>query len=497
MRQKFTSTGAALLVIAATVLTTAFLFPGDSSFINDEPMLIQRAFTANHQPGKLLGISLPFTPARLGLAGTRGASYGPLPIWSDQILLALTHNNLVAMVAIHALLFSTIVAIAMLWLARSMGLSPWFAALSMFSPWLWRYSRSLWDNNLLIPLAALAVAAYADFLLTHRKRSLTLAAICLAAMTLIHLMCLSLIAGMAVHFVIFHRMWLRRFLGPLLWVALFWALLFIPYLIAMYQHPEPPNYAEHESALQGWWHPLAGAQHLTAQHWLPRTRDYYPLLFRLCEKITFLAYLAPPLGMALVLFRFAKRSRGADFTPVDHLALMCFFVAVCQGLLDGVLRIELLPHYFNATWIVYVVLAWYAIDALRQSRFKPLLTVSLPVTAYVSAALVVLTMSIFFIHINAGTRTIDFGTVLEEQIRAAHQIAQFSPDSPLVVTNRQWTLYPEALNNLLAVQPPPAGGSPRRRITIRFLTENPHDAHLHVEVAPPVAFIGPIHRPHL
>src|ERR1700722_19747855 len=92
-----------VLLLIGIVLITAFLFPGDTPFVGDEALVMQLARAHNHQPCKFLGISLPFTPAPVALAGTRGVSYGPFPVWLDQILLAFT-NNPINMVVIRALL---------------------------------------------------------------------------------------------------------------------------------------------------------------------------------------------------------------------------------------------------------------------------------------------------------------------------------------------------------------------------------------------------------
>ncbi|MEK6624226.1 MAG: hypothetical protein AABY86_04620, partial [Bdellovibrionota bacterium] len=59
-----------------------FMWIGDSSFINDEPLLLQMALKANDQ-GDF------FT---LGLMGTKGLQYGPVPIWFYRSLLVLTHD---------------------------------------------------------------------------------------------------------------------------------------------------------------------------------------------------------------------------------------------------------------------------------------------------------------------------------------------------------------------------------------------------------------------
>jgi len=131
----------------------------------------------------------------------------------------------------------------------------------------------LWDNTFCIPLAGIGVAAYCDFLITRRRWPLLLAAICLGAMTLVHLMSVALVAAVFIHFVIFERRWLCRFWWGLLLVGILWACAFLPYLKALLFLYQPRDGAG-ESPWNGWWHPLLGGQLLTAFHWLDVTRPH-------------------------------------------------------------------------------------------------------------------------------------------------------------------------------------------------------------------------------
>jgi hypothetical protein len=69
-----------LLVFAALLPT--LLWPGDATWINDEPRLIASAWYAN-QDGRL---------ATGGLWGNFGVRYGPLPTQIYQALLLLSHE---------------------------------------------------------------------------------------------------------------------------------------------------------------------------------------------------------------------------------------------------------------------------------------------------------------------------------------------------------------------------------------------------------------------
>ena len=98
------------LVFAALV---PLLWPGDVPFIHDEPQLMAKAVAANAE-GRL---------APLGLLGTFGVTYGPLPVWMYQALLLVTHD-LVPVALAHAALMAFVSAGALWSLARTLGLWP-------------------------------------------------------------------------------------------------------------------------------------------------------------------------------------------------------------------------------------------------------------------------------------------------------------------------------------------------------------------------------------
>ena len=221
-----------LLLIPILILTV--LRPGDTSWVNDEPIMMEMAIRYNHTASNLYGFNLPFTPSPYGLKGSR-AVYGPLPVWIDQIFLAFTHNVIV-MVAFRSAVFTALTMLAVLWLARTLKLSPWFAVVTMLSPWLWLYSRSLWDSSLCIPISAMLLAAYADFLARPNATALRIAVLCGVLLLFIHFMALAVIAPLAFHIAWLHRASLRRWkwsLGAILALCLF---LFWPYLYYLFEH---------------------------------------------------------------------------------------------------------------------------------------------------------------------------------------------------------------------------------------------------------------------
>src|SRR5262249_8544761 len=95
-------------------------FPGDAPFINDDPVLLYKALRAN-EAHRL---------EHVGLIGTRGVTYGPFPTWVYQGMLLITHG-LRTMIVIHALVFATIMAVALWDLSRTLKLTPWFIPVVM------------------------------------------------------------------------------------------------------------------------------------------------------------------------------------------------------------------------------------------------------------------------------------------------------------------------------------------------------------------------------
>ena len=164
-----------ILIVVATMLR-----PGDAPWIYDEPLLMEMAIQKNATPSHFLHITLPFTPATYGLKGTRGLGMDRSPSGSTRYSWH-SPTTRYGWSSIRAGLVAGITAISLLWLCRTLRVSPWLAVAGMLSPWLYFYSRQIWDNSLCIPISALMLAAYADFLSTRRVRSLYLAVFCAAA----------------------------------------------------------------------------------------------------------------------------------------------------------------------------------------------------------------------------------------------------------------------------------------------------------------------------
>ena len=157
----------------------------------------------------------------------------------------------------RALLVNMTTAAALLWLARTLDLNPWFVIPVMLSPYGWHYSRQLWDNTLCIPVSALAVASYASFLWRRTSFSLASSLSCMILLLLIHLMAAALIAPMLLHMIIFYWRDLLKRWPTLIAVIFVGAIISVPYLGALRGEQDPSKIP---AGAGGWWFPLLGAR---------------------------------------------------------------------------------------------------------------------------------------------------------------------------------------------------------------------------------------------
>ncbi len=366
-----------------------------------------------------------------------------------------------------------------------MHLSAWYAPLSMLSPWLWLLSRKPWDNSFCIPLSAMAMAAYASFLATRRRGPLLTAAASLEALTLVHFMSLALIVPMVLHAVCFQRRQIKKFAWSLLAVAAPW-LAILPFYFASIGHSLQFHHFKDVSSNLTWWLPLLGAHHLAAGFdWFPDAMQKLPPIIKLCQTISLLPHLAVWAGMVLAIFKLSNAiQHRRELSVSDHLVLLSLAVALCQGFLDAAAKLEPFAHFFNATWIVYVVLAWYAVDTLAGKLNRPGILLGIPLAAYITSVATVLGTTIFIVHHDDGILTREFGATLNNQIAAAQNILQFSPSSPLIIECSEWLVYPTTPRVLLALLSPPDGPRPLRRLYARDRNRFPADPGIIIQTDP-------------
>ena len=134
-----------LLAAAVLLLVLRFLYLGDVPFINDEPAL-QLLLEKHAAEG-----SVP----SYGLYGSQPIPYGPSALWLYAALRIISTNSIFLFAAFAFLQTLALVflyfAIRSFFSAKS---AAWSVLLAASSPYLFFYSRLLWDNNLLVLLSA-------------------------------------------------------------------------------------------------------------------------------------------------------------------------------------------------------------------------------------------------------------------------------------------------------------------------------------------------------
>ena len=477
------------VALIAVVLSTA-IFPGVAGWLNDEPILMEMAIRYNRTSSDIYWLPLPFTPCPFGLQGTRGARYGPLPVWIDQILLVFTHN-LEAITAIRAILFSTLTALALYWLSRTLGLNPWFATITMLAPWLWFYSRALWDSTWCIPISAGLFSAYAAFLHRPTATALGLTVICGILLPTVHLVGIALALPIAIHLLFFNRRTLWKWKWPIIAIVAACAFIFWPYLDFVFTQTHLTSF-EDRSKLIGWLFPLLGGHYLTlgvagtmiGDGWQDHAPAITLWLVTIARRFSWLALGVVWTGMVLAAPQAGRAIRKPAATAKEHLCLIALATWLCQTVLDGLERLYFSPHYYVGTWIVFIFFAWIAVDRLLHHSPK-LRTTTLGLTASWIACVLAGMITIYstLAH-NGGTRGLDFGTCLNNQIEAVKQIQQFSPSSQIDIQFPNWQHFPLEKDVLMELTPPPPGPRPLAHLTIKYRNASPSDARIIVEQSP-------------
>ncbi len=475
------------MIVALTALR-----PGDGSWVNDEPIMMEMAIRYNRTASHLYGFYLPFTPCPYGLQGTRGARYGPLPVWIDQILLVFTHN-VVGILACRAVLFTSITALSLYWLTRTLRLSAWFAVITMLSPWLWLFSRSLWDSTWCIPISAVLLAAYAAFLENPSAVSLCLTFLCCILLPLVHLTAVALVLPVGLHLLMFHRRQLWRWKWSLGVIALFCIYVFWPYLAFFLTHTQA-DIPQDRSPIFGWLSPLLGGHYLTlgvagtvpGDGWQDHASKILQSVVAIAQWIARIALPAVWLGMALAVPQaWPAIRRPEDANPTQHLCLIALAIWICQTFLDGIERLYFGPQYYAATWIVYAFFAWFAVDWLMRRSAEIGLIVRALVGIYSLSLLLGVLIIAVTIARNAGTVSGYYGTSLANQIEAVQQIRRFSDHSDIDIQFTPWQLHPLAYQVLMELNPSSPGPLPVQHLLVKYRDAYPGDARIEVQVTPP------------
>ena len=433
----------------------AALWPGDNLWTNDEPRLIANAWHSN----------AAWHPAWGGLWGNFGIRYGPLPTHIYQLLLCLTHDPLV-LAALRGAICSAVTAASLLWLARSAGMSLWFAGAALVAPPVLQFQRLLWDASFTIPLGALALAALAAYLRGGTRRSLVTAITASAFLATIHPQALPL-SGAIVGFLLWkHRPALRRHRKPLgIALAVFFALHAVFFTKFVYEIAQrlggavasgyPSGSAPHVAILA----PFLGGRLLAApaDAYAPTGPDAW------MQMLTSIIYPLCWLGIALAGWRAWRhwKNRAVEI-PGDSalpasadavrrsLALVALATVLMQGMLFAAMRVPSGAQYFFGTFAAHVFLAWLAVEALPWLWLRGAIT-----AAYGIAGAWLSFHSMWTAH-RDGCPVEPMQPTLGQQTALVQTIRGY--DSPLVFSDvPHLQNYSQGVRSLLLLTPPPSG----------------------------------------
>jgi len=445
--------------------------PGDIQWVGDEPMLIASALRANRQ--HLVAIH--------GLTGTAGATYGPFPIWLYQTYL-LVSSNLVLLVAVRAVLMTAVLALALLWLCRTLDLWPWFIPPLLCSPYLWFYARAIWDNTFNIPLSALAFASAVSFLARGRAWTLLLSLACCLAMLLTHLMAVAFVIPVTAFLLFRARNELRRLFWRLALLAAAGVAVAFPYFTALRRSASGEGAAV--GRLTDWLFPFLGGRILSAQRiddifgatWMAHDTSFWAKLVAVATAVSLLALPLVWAGMGVAAVATWKEVRNPEEEgtprPRADAALLALLIVVGQVLLDGLTAKSGFTHYFNATWIAFAFLAWLAVDALPARLLRG------AVAGVLAASTLTIVLYLLVRIHHTGPARIPYGATLANQIQVARELNRRPPGTTVqtqVINVARFPIALGVLRNLYPATEPPLPAEPLRLV---YRTDDPVDGRI-------------------
>lgn len=470
----------------AVAVGVGLLWPGDASWVNDEPALLFYALQCNQQ----------HRLAEYGLMGTFGVHYGPVVAWLYQGFLLLTRDP-VQMVLLKALLMFGSVAWLLVDLARRLEWNRWPLLLVFASPYYYMYGRALWDNVWLIPVSLALVWALVAFLQQPCWRwwGLLLGAAVLAGH--IHLMAALSVGPALLVAGWYHRAWLSRHRGGALAILGVAVALCLPYAWYVLRHlgHGPDFRAGPVAAALGL---AAGARLFTfldIGHYLPEfvAACSIPPLRRVLQVLTILGLLLAATGLVLTIRELAGAyRRRAALTLAQRLGVYVLLVLGANLLFYALLRPQPELHYANAVWFASFFCLWRGANALLARPWgRPLVLV------YGGAMGLLLALMIGFIHEHGGNRWPFYGPALSEQLAVVRQMVRHSPVGSTSITYvDNWREFPHALTTLLlltAAREPGAGRLPPARFYSGYANPRGFDGHLALR-AEPLAPAAPASR---
>ncbi len=415
-----------LLLLLIILGALRLLWPMDISMTDDEPFMLEMALNHNSQ----------HTWPVHALNGSRGIAYGPIAIWFYQVCLKVTHS-LVAIILFKTILLSVAMGWFVYWLAKRFTfLVPIGGIITMISPYLWRYSRDLWDNILLAPLVGFVFVGALVFSQKPRGWILIAMAIAAALATSIHLMALGVVGMIALHVMVFH--W-RELLKRWIWVVgaiVVFGLINFPYLWYLKDAYTP--FPVHGSFASFWFaiylarlFTAVAFEYILGNYWFFFSDNIVLKgVFGLMAVLSAGAFLFSLYGLYVAARITIKgwKDRGRQIKDPKYL-LASLTVFAFLGHWWICFRSALIshPHYYNPVWIVGLVLVWFGMSELWSKKWAQKL--------FYAYAASTLTLTIGFavsIHLHDGNRANRYGPTLRNQIEMARVFSHYYPENPII-----------------------------------------------------------------
>lgn len=346
--------GVLILLLLALSLTR---FESISSFglTDDEIQMFAIAQTCNEE-GRL---------SNHGLKSNRGIYYGPFTIWIYQLFLVFTDN--VGTMRIGAVILQSLAVGLSLVMVVTLCpfLIPLIGILVFLSPYFWVFSRLVWDFH--IPLSALAFAFYLLFLKSKRFYALFLSGLFLLFGLLDHPKGFSGTAAILTHFILFRRTYLAKYWPHLVGISMVYLAIALPYLMNIFQHPEPVPYRFGGIASLGYT--FSGAilfsaidigRYLGKEWYLAKGGSP---LFLWLTYLTALIYFLWFGGLIYMARYVWKNFTGARDDPFKfEFCSLCLLVLPFLLFLNELMALVSYPHYFAPVWIYFFGIIWLFIS---------------------------------------------------------------------------------------------------------------------------------------
>ncbi len=444
VRREVNSPGTRAFLVGAVLISGfALLFPGDVSFVNDEPLIIREALLHNQQ-GKIV---------TEGLRGNLGIKYGPVPFWFYQLMLLLTHN-LILISLVKNLLHLAIFTYALLYLGKELNLTRPFALLVLCSPYIMHLNRVLWSFALMGPLSGCLVLWLLRFRRTGKYRYFLLSVLTTIAFTYTHPMSAFITIPFYISvFVFCYKFLLARKLVYATTLAVALATV-SPFLLSiLYSLQQGGAAAPKSNLFFASLTSIVGSLYFSSVGWagfyLPQLYQtsfllpsgiLLPMIY--ATGVSCILYLV---GVGRSVWLFIGHFRRRTFTSRDVLTFFALLSILSNTAFLLVTRVIFYPHYFLPLWLPFFFFIWVALHWCWKSRPR-LIAVLVPIWLCHCIILVVTTL---FIHQNGGSREDQYGATLANQMQVADIVKGESKDSVIITTVSNYQKYPHALDLLI------------------------------------------------